>query len=62
MKTKSWLRDLCITAMVLFVGLGLVWAGNANMVDVLMTLAILLVPMVSLFMVARNWPKPDFDN
>lgn len=59
---KKFFRDLCIGLMVSVVGLMLLWAGNSNYLDLMMAGLVLLLPMGAFFIVAQNWPKPDYDN
>lgn len=61
MKMSRVLLDFGIPLMALPLAAGVVWAGNNNAIDVILTGILLMVPMVSLFLLARNWPKPETD-
>ena len=62
MKNNGAFRDILLGLLALPAGLALVWAGNNNALDVAVVLLLLMVPLTSLYFVAKNWPKPDFDN
>jgi hypothetical protein len=61
MKRTQFLRDGVIAMSALLFGLLLVWAGNNNAIEMIVTGLLMCVPVGGLFFLTRNWPTSDRD-
>ncbi|HEY9685647.1 MAG TPA: hypothetical protein V6C52_01590 [Coleofasciculaceae cyanobacterium] len=58
---RLYFRDICIGLIALPIGFFLLWAGNMNLLDLLVLLLLIALPMGLCLVAVKDRQKPDFD-